>query len=117
MPNPNKTSTVRVEKTEKLDQRKLKVVANRYGIAPINVRELQLGFSEDIPRVAAELLEKDGFVKRVKSKPRPMQERVDSLTTEHTEPIATVDDETVVTADGDDGTTSDPVEEEEHLNG
>lgn len=110
----SKTKTVRVEKTDKLNQRKLNVIARRYGIPPISVRELQQGYPEEVPVIAAEQLERDGYVKRVKTKPRTAQERVDSLTTEQTEAVVMPEsEESTVMIDADDGITNDPDEEEE----
>jgi hypothetical protein len=110
----SKPKTVRVQKTEQLDQRKLQRIARRFGIAPISVRELQLGYTEDVPEAAAKQLEEAGFVKRVKTKPRTQQDRVDSLTTQHTEPVETPEGEgEVVTTEPTEGTTVDPEEEEE----
>jgi len=74
--NKSIKSTVRVEKTAKLNQVKLIRISRRYSIAPIDVRELQLGFSVDIPIGMAEELLKDGYVKRVKSRPRTLQKRI-----------------------------------------
>lgn len=88
-----KLDTVRIRKTEQLDQRKLLLIARRYGISPMSVRELQLGYSEDVPKQAAEKLIIAGYVTRVKTRPREMQERVDSLTTRCNEAIETTENE------------------------
>lgn len=114
-----KSDTVRVKKTDNLDQRKLNAIARKYGIPPISVRELQLGFTEDVPRAAAEKLERDGFVTVVKSKPRSPQTRADSLsvTTELTEPLALSAESKIEDLDGDsNSTTGDAKEQEEELN-
>lgn len=113
MSKTKKSATVRVVKTDKLDQIKLNRIARRYGITPISVRELQLGFPEDIPRIAAELLVSDGYVKRVQGKLRPMQERVDSLTTKPEEAVITSEDNDIVTADAETGADSIPQEKAE----
>ena len=116
-PNP-KDKLVRVEKTDKLNQMKLQRIARRYNITPISVREIQLGFPEDIPVAAADLLVKDGYVKRVKADIRSNQVRVDSLapkTTELTEPVTNVDDLDVLAADGGDSVTGDPKTNEEQV--
>jgi len=90
--NKVRKNMVRVKKTEKLDQVKLNRIARKYNISPLSVRELQLGFPEEIPVVAVEKLEKDGYVTRVKSKLRSPQERMNPSTTKYIEPIVTSDD-------------------------
>ena len=135
MSNPK---TVRVKKTDKINQRKLSHVARRYNIPPISVREIQLGYPEDIPALAANMLIKDGLVQPVKTELRTNQERVDSLTAkEKTKPVEPVekpeepetdltmtDDEPVVSGDDDDSfsfdgddndTTADPEDEGEEV--
>ncbi len=110
--------TVRVIKTSKLDQRKLIGISRQYGIPPISVRELQLGFTEDIPTVAAEKLEADGFVERVTTKKRSPQERVDSLSTtiEASGPLALSKESKTESLDIDPSdTTGDPKETKEIL--
>ncbi|MFA7286916.1 MAG: hypothetical protein WC052_04635 [Patescibacteria group bacterium] len=106
---------VRVIKTDQLNQRKLKMIANRYGISPISVRELQLGFVEEIPRVAADRLETDGYVVRTKDKPRVAQARVDSLTTDPMEPVETAEDTNVQSVSTEALMTGDPDNDEEHI--
>ena len=75
----NKSKTKRVEKTDKLDQRKLVRIGRRYGVPPISIRELQLGHPEDLPIEVANLLIEDGFVKVVKTKKRIAQDRLNPL--------------------------------------
>ena len=95
----NKVKTKRVKKTEKLDQRKLKRIANRYGITPISVRELQLGYPEELPVEAANRLIQDGFVKEVKTKLRTQSIRVKNLTSEYNKPTITSEDEEKIDID------------------
>ena len=112
----SKKDTVRVQKTDKLNQRKLVRFARRYKVSPISVRELQLGHTEELPRAVAEKLEHAGYVTRVKSKPRDQQERVDDLqTTELNEPVETSDaEETVIVKENvEDDVTGDLEDEEE----
>ena len=97
----NKVKTKRVEKTDKLNQRKLKRIANHYGIPPISVRELQLGFPEDLPVEAANRLIKDGFVKSAKTKLRTKDIRVKNLTPEFNKPTITSEDKKVFNIDND----------------
>lgn len=87
----NKPKTVKVVKTNKLNQQKLVKIARRYNIPPISVRELQLGFTEAIPEAAANKLIEDGFVKKSKARKRTEQEKVDNFTVDKTN-IVTVDD-------------------------
>lgn len=85
MNKPKKTLTV--VKTEKLNQRKLTRIANRYNISPASVRELQLGFTEEIPEQAAIKLIKKGFVTKSKDELRDQQSRVDSTVRKPIEPV------------------------------
>ena len=113
-----KKSTVRVQKTELLDQRKLRPIARRYGISPLSVRELQLGFPEEILKRAADLLIADGLVTVVTIKLRSPQARVDSLniTTELNEPLALSAESDVENLDTDSNdTTGDEKKDEENL--
>lgn len=134
----SKPKTVRVEKTDKINQRKLSHVARRYNIPPISVREIQLGYPEDIPALAANMLIKDGLVKPVSTGIRSNQERVDSLTAREKvrpvepeekpeepetdltmtddEPVMSSDDGDSFSFDGDDNdTTADPEDEGEEV--
>ncbi len=108
-------STIRVKKTRRLDQRKLKSIARRYGISPMSVRELQLGYPEEILRAAAERLIKAGYVTRVQSKLREQQIRVDTLTTEDKEPVTTSDDIDTKTISVPKNETGDLQDEEEQI--
>jgi len=110
-----KKTTILVEKTDQLNQKKLLRIARRYGVSPMSLRELQLGYSEELPCAAANRLIKDGYVKCVKSKPRSSQQRVDSLTTEYVETGVTSDDVEVKVIAPIEGVTSDPKEEKEQI--
>ena len=93
MSSLKKEDTVRVIKTQNLVQRKLVRIARRYGIVPIDVYELLNGYSIDVPCEAADQLEALGYVKRVKTKPRPLQKRENCFTpVEQPEPIVTSED-------------------------
>lgn len=111
----NKTKEqIRVKKTDKLDQRKLTRIARKYGVSPLSVRELQLGFSEDIPEKAAELLIEEGYVTEVKTKPRSNNKRVKSLdNTKDTEPTLTSDNDSTKVVSPDRVENSDPVDNNE----
>lgn len=108
-------STVRVKKTRKLNQRKLRSIARRYNISPMSVRELQLGFPEEIPRAAAERLIKAGYVTCAQSKLRVQQVRIDALTTENKETVTTSDDIDTKIISVPENETSDLQDEEEQI--
>lgn len=113
MSNP-KSETVKVQKTSRLNQRKLNRVARRYNITPICVREIQLGFVQELPLEAAELLKADGYVTFVTTEPRPYQEQVDSLQTiaGEKEPTVEIDDsERVTLEDGQRATLEDEIDD------
>lgn len=110
----SKTKSVLVKKTDKLNQRKLNRIARQYGITPINVRELQLGYPEKIPVEAAELLIADGFVTKVKGSSRTAQEKVDALTTESVNSIVTTEDSDIDAIDDNDSINTDSPNTEEY---
>ena len=112
----SKSETVRVVKTDNLNQRKLTRIARRYNVTPEDVRELQLGHSVDICPRAAEHMERDGFVKPTRSRPRPKPERLNKLTTEDTTATVTPEDGIVtVTIEASLGENIDSVNNEENL--
>lgn len=118
MSNRKTDGMVRVVKTDQLHQRKLRKIARRYGVTPAEVRELQLGNSVDIHPKAAERMEQDGYVKRTRSKPRPVADRLNTLTTEDKTITETPEDgEVKLTTEeiATDDTTDPSVENEEQL--
>jgi hypothetical protein len=93
-----------VIKTDKLNQQKLSHMARRYGVPPISVRELQLGYPEELPVSMVVDLERDGYVTRTKNKLRTMQEKVQTaagviITTADTDDLSDSTDTDVVTGD------------------
>lgn len=86
MNKPSRSDTIRVVKTSKFDQTQIGRIARRYDIPPLNVRELHLGYPEEIPRVAAEQLIAAGYARRVKTQLRSSQERKDSLSKGYKDP-------------------------------
>ncbi len=88
MNKTDETRTVNVVKTDQLNQQKLRRIARRYGLRRHVIRELQQGYSENVPRKAAEAMRKDGYV--VFCDPKPVQ--VEDMTTEDVTPTATTED-------------------------
>jgi hypothetical protein len=76
----NKSKKVAIQKTDKLDGQKLHPIAARYNIAPIDVRELQLGFTIEVFAGAADEMIAASMAKKAKDEPRSPQEKVDALT-------------------------------------
>ena len=113
----SKLKIVRVIKTDTLNQNKLTRISRKFGVSPLSVRELQLGYSEEIPERAANQLIKAGYVKRTKEKTRPHQERVDSITTtvDKTPVLTTDDDGDTLNIPVDAGIDSDPSDEREQV--
>ena len=94
--------TIKVVKTDRLNQKKLRRIARRYHLAPIVIRELQLGYTEELEEHVALKMIEAGLVQKAKKKdddPRSMQDKIASriILTENT---VTVDDpDDAVTAD------------------
>lgn len=89
------SKTIKVVKTDRLDQKKLRRVARRYHLAPIVIRELQLGYTEELEEHVALKMIEAGLVQKAKKKkdgdPRNMQEKVASRIV-LADATATVDD-------------------------
>ena len=111
------SKTIRVIKTDRLNRKKLKRVARRYGVAPIAVRELQLGYVEELPESVALKMIEAGLVQRAKKKkdgdPREMQDKVNVITP--TEETVTTDDpdSDVLTSAVDGATNSEMADDED----
>jgi hypothetical protein len=84
MSKPDEQKTKRIVKTGKADQRRVKRLARRFGVAPIDIRELQGGFVVELPAPVAEKMIGAGFAKSAKKKPRSQQERVNGINTADT---------------------------------
>jgi len=106
---------LKVEKTDRLDQQKPSRMQREYGVSPISIKELQLGHIEELPDAIVYRLERDGYVKRIRVKPRLQQKRADVLTTENTESVITIDDTKIETIEDVNGITCDSKEEKEQI--
>ncbi len=107
---------VQVLKTSAINQRKLVAVARRYGISPLDVRELQLGFAIEVSESVAQQLVDGGLAKISKKKVRSMQDKVDALTPEPlTESVEVPESEEQLsnTVDATPISTSDPAADNE----
>jgi len=96
------TKTIKVVKTDRLNQKKLQRIARRYHLAPIVIRELQLGYTEELEEHVALKMIQAGLVQKAKKKddgPRSMQDKVASRIVLAEDTVTVDDPDDTVTAE------------------
>ncbi len=94
---------VKVIKTRRLNQRKLQRMARKFAIAPIVVRELQLGYVEELDERAAAALIKAGYVRKANAEDGALRTVKDNvIKVEPVEITSTTVDDDFITTDHDD---------------